>query len=223
MPLNVILTGATGMVGEGVLLEMLDDPSIAKVLMVNRRHFDLQHPKLQELVVQDFMEFLDADRYTAGLSGYDACFYCAGISSIGLDEASYTEITYDTTMTFAKALQRANPEMVFIYVSGRGTDIDGKRMWARVKGKTENDLRTTGFKAVYNFRPALMKPAKGQRNVKPLFRLVTSLYPVWVLLFPGSCNTLGEVASAMIRCVERGYPASTLEVVDIRNAAHRDT
>lgn len=216
MPLNVILTGATGMVGEGVLLEMLDDPSIAKVMMVNRRHFDLQHPKLQELVVSDF---IDVDRHAAELSGYDACFYCAGISSIGLDEASYTSITYETTMAFARALHRANPGMVFTFVSGRGTDIDGKQMWARVKGKTEDDLRTIGFKAVYNFRPALMKPAKGQRNVKPLFRIATSLYPLWAILFPGSCNTLGEVASAMIRCAERGYPTSTLEVQDIRKAA----
>jgi len=216
MPLNVILTGATGMVGEGVLIEMLDDPSIARVLMVNRRHFDLQHPKLQELLVSDF---IDIDRHIAELSEYDACFYCAGISSIGLDEASYTSITYETTMTFARALHRANPGMVFIFVSGRGTDIDGKQMWARVKGKTENDLRTIGFKAVYNFRPALMKPAKGQRNVKPLFRIVTSLYPLWATLLPGSCNTMREVASAMIHCVERGYPASMLEVVDIRKAA----
>lgn len=221
MPLNVILTGATGMVGEGVLIEMLDDPSIAKVLMVNRRHFDLRHPKLQELVVQDFMDFTDVDRYISELSGYDACFYCAGVSSIGLDEASYTEITYDITMTFARALHESNPGMVFTFVSGRGADPGGKQMWARVKGKTENDLQTIGFKAVYNFRPALMKPAKGQRNVKPLFRLVTSLYPVWAILFPGSCNTLREVASAMIHCVERGYPASTLEVTDIRKAARK--
>jgi uncharacterized protein YbjT (DUF2867 family) len=214
--MNIIITGATGMVGEGVLLEILDNPKVQRVLMVNRKHFDLTHPKLSELIVPDFMNI---DRHADELSGYDACFYCAGISSIGLDEATYTHITYDITMCMARALQRKNPTMVFTFVSGRGTNIHGRQMWARVKGKTEKDLLGVGFKSVYNFRPALMKPVKGQRNIKPIFRIVTSLYPVWALLFPNSCNTLREVTEAMISCTEHGYHKNILEVSDIHEAS----
>lgn len=218
MALQLILTGATGMVGEGVLLEALQHPDVAKVLMVNRRPFGLEHPKLQELIVPDFMEL---DAFTAQLTGYDACFFCAGISSLGLSEADYTHITYEITLHFAGVLAQLNPQMVFGFISGAQTDSTetGKVMWARVKGKTENALLRLPFRAVYNFRPGFMKPVDGQRNVKSYYKIVTWLYPLAVMLFPNHGCTLGELALAMIHSVLRGAPMHILEVRDIKQLA----
>lgn len=162
MNFKVIITGATGMVGEGVLLECLQHPAIAEVLMVNRRPFALQHPKLKELILPDF---LNPEGHDEALSGYDACFFCAGISSIGMKEAQYHTITYDTTLAFARKLASLNPAMIFDYISGAHTDSSekGKLMWARVKGKTENALARLPFKQVYNFRPGFIKPSPQQK------------------------------------------------------------
>ncbi|MEO6685085.1 MAG: NAD-dependent epimerase/dehydratase family protein [Dyadobacter sp.] len=166
--LKIILTGSTGFVGEGVLLETLNHPAIQEVLMVNRKHFDLQHPKLKELIVPDF---LNLDGFSEDLSGYDACFFCAGISSAGMKEAKYMHITYDTTLQFAKALLAINPDLVFNFVSGSHTDSSekGKIMWARVKGKTENALMKLPFRKEFNYRPGAMLPSEGQKNVKLWF------------------------------------------------------
>lgn len=213
--MKVIVTGATGMVGEGVLLECLENNTVKKVLMINRKPSPIKHPKLTELIVPNFM---DLDAFDAQLTGYDACFYCAGISSVGMDEAKYTQITYDTTINLASKLASLNPNMVFNYVSGSHTDSSekGRTMWARVKGKTENDLVKLPFKKAYNFRPGFMKPFKGQKNVKAFFKPIIFLFPI---LLPTKSLTLKQVGQAMINVVVRGYSKNILEIEDIKIAA----
>ena len=156
-PIKVIITGATGMVGEGVMFECLQNEKVSDVLTVSRKHYEMQHSKLKELLVPDF---LNLDSFAENIRGYDACFFCAGVSSLGKKEDLFTHLTYDTTIAFAKSLIRVNPNMVFTYVSGAKTDSSEKSrmMWARVKGKTENDLAKLGFKGEYNFRPGAMSP-----------------------------------------------------------------
>lgn len=214
--IKVILTGATGMVGEGVLLECLDNPAVGEVLMMNRRHFDMTHPKLKELLVADFMNL---DEVKSQLSGYDACFYCAGISSVGMSEEVYTHITYHTTLHVAGVLKELNPSIVFNFISGSHTDSSGqgKLMWARVKGRTENELNALFPGKQYNFRPALMKPFKEQRNFKGYNRYVKLLYPFLSLLFP-SCS-LQAIGRAMIATTMNGYGKNILEVKDILKLA----
>ena len=153
--MKVILTGATGMVGEGVLLECFANPKVEEVLVVGRKKYDNSHPKIKQLIVPDFLEI---DQYKEEMKGYNACFFCAGISSVGMSEEKFTKITYDTTIAFARAVWAVNPQSVFNYVSGKGTDSteNGRLMWARVKGKTENDLMKIDFRGVNNFRPAIM-------------------------------------------------------------------
>lgn len=220
MEIKVILTGATGMVGEGVLLECFTNPQIKEVLSVSRKPYGgIKHPKLRECIVPDFFNL---DNIQDQLKGYDACFYCAGISSNGLTESEYSYITYDTTLHFANKLVSINPEMVFSHISGSHTDSSekGRIMWARVKGKAENALIALPFKKVYNFRPAFMKPTEGQVNVKGLYKVIASLYPLLRLLMPGRVSTLGEVGQAMINSVLKGYPKPVLEVTDIKALAH---
>lgn len=177
-PLKIIITGATGMVGEGVLMECLGNPNVSEILSISRKSSGKKHPKLKEYLVSDFLKINIDDE---NLKGYDACFFCAGISSIGMNEEDYTRITYETTIHFAKAVLHQNPEMVFNYVSGAQTDSSesGKTMWARVKGRTENALKRMNFKAVYNFRPGFMKPVEGQLNVKWFFKPFIWFFPVF--------------------------------------------
>jgi len=214
--MKVILTGATGMVGEGVLLECLSDPKVEQVLSVSRRPCGHTHAKLTECLVPDFRELTSVEPQ---LTGYDACFYCAGVSSVGLKEPEYTLITYDTPLHFAQTLARLNPGMVLVHVTGAHTDgtEQGKVMWARVKGKAENALLRLPFKAVYNFRPSLMKPAPGQKNVKSGYKVALVFYPLLNLFFPGI--SLNDVARAMLRCVRVGAPKPVLEALDIRELA----
>lgn len=218
MGIKVIITGSTGMVGEGVLFECLENPAVSQVLIVNRRHYSLSHPKLQECIIPDF---LNLDEFTEKLTGYDACFFCAGVSSAGMKEAEYHHITYDITINFAKKLASLNPQMIFTYVSGAWTDSTekGKSMWARVKGKTENDLMRLPLKRAYNFRPGFMKPASGQKNIKSLYKPIIILYPLLNMLFPNFVLTMHEVGRAMINCVLKGYPKQILEVKDIKALA----
>jgi uncharacterized protein YbjT (DUF2867 family) len=213
--MNVIVTGATGMVGEGVLLACLADSRVNKVLAVARRPSGHTHAKLTEIVVADFQN-LGAVREQ--LRGYDACFYCAGISSVGMKEPEYTRVTFDTPLAFAKVLVELNPQMVMCHVSGRSTDSteQGKVMWARVKGKAENALMKQPFKAVYNFRPALMVPVKGQLHVKTALKVLT---PVFAVLMSSATLKLEEVERAMVNAVLRGAPRQVLEVDDIRALA----
>lgn len=213
--MRVILTGATGMVGEGVLLACLSDARVEKVLAVTRRPSGHVHPKLEELVVPDFSR-LDGVRET--LRGYDACFYCAGVSSAGMGEAAYTKVTYDTPLAFAKVLAELNPTLVLCHVSGLGTDGSerGKVMWARVKGKAENALLKLPFKGVYNFRPGLMSPLPGQKHVKTLFKV---LVPILKPFFGRATLSLAQVEDAMVKVVRGGAKKPVLEVADIRELA----
>ena len=216
-PLSVIITGATGMVGEGVLLECLGERRVGRVLIVGRKSYDFDHPKLTEILVPDFFELGNPSQFAP----FDACFFCAGVSSIGMSEADYTRVTYDLTLHFAKELARVNPAMTFVYVSGAATDSSeqGKSMWARVKGRTENALGRVGFKGAYSFRPGFMRPTPGQRNTLTAYRVLGPLYPLLRRIWPSKVSTLREVARAMITVARDGYPKAVLEVADINALA----
>ncbi|MBL7951671.1 MAG: epimerase [Flavobacteriales bacterium] len=212
---RVIITGATGYVGEGVLLECLADPSIGEVLVVGRKSCGRTHTKLKELLVQDFFSLgAVAER----LRGYDGCFYCAGVSSVGKNEADFTRLTYDTTIAFAKAVHGASPQATFIYVSGGGTDSSekGKLMWARVKGRTENDLARMGFARQFNFRPGIMTLTPGMRNPKWWMR---ALVPIFAVVMPWATCSMKQVGQAMINAVLQGYAKNVLDVKDIKALA----
>lgn len=214
--MKVIVTGATGMVGEGVLLECLDLPQISEILSVSRRPTGITHPKLTEYIVSDLSLRLDDHK----LKGYDACFFCAGVSSIGMKEDEYRRITYDTTLHFAKAAD-PNPYMSFIYVSGAGTDSSekGRSMWGRVKGKTENDLMKLPFKQAFGFRIAFMIPRPDQKRVLKYYKFFAWLVPVLKLLFPNMITTMKQVALAMIYVTQNGYRKNVITVKDIKRMA----
>jgi hypothetical protein len=216
--LKVIITGATGMVGEGVLLECLQHPAIEQILLVSRKPYEATHHKLKQCIVPDF---LNLEAAIDQLAGYDACFFCAGISSRGMSEPEYTHITYDITLHFARTLASLNPRMIFCYVSGSLTDSSetGRVMWARVKGRTENALIRIGFSHEYNFRPGFMKPTPGQRNVQSYYKLIGPLYPVIRAFFPNHVSTMREVALAIINSALKGYPKQILEIKDINSLA----
>ncbi len=211
----MIITGATGMVGEGVLFECLQNPKVSEVLIINRRHYDMQHPKLKELIVPDFFEL---NKFSEQVKNYDACFFCAGISSVGMKEDKFTRITYDTTLAFAKALLAVNTQMVFTYVSGSHTDSSekGRIMWARVKGRTENDLAKLPFRSQYNFRPGAMLPFGEQKNWKAVYKWIVKIINVFS---PKSIITMSELGRAMINTVTIGYPKNILEIADIKALA----
>lgn len=213
--MKVIITGVTGMVGEGVLLECLQNSKVEEVLIISRKPYELKHARLKSLIVPDFFEL---SRFAKEITGYDACFFCAGISSVGMKEDKYTRITYDTTISFAKALLTVNNNMCFCYVSGSHTDSTekGKLMWARVKGKTENDLAKLPFKAEYNFRPGAMLPFPGQKNWKAVYKFIVNIMKVFV---PKNILTMQQVGQAMVNAALIGYPKNILEVADIRQLA----
>jgi uncharacterized protein YbjT (DUF2867 family) len=208
--MRVIVTGVTGMVGEGVLLECLENPDVEKVLAVSRKPVNHTHPKLEQLLVPDFQQLGDVE---AQLAGYDGCFYCAGVSSVGMSEADYTVISYDTPVAFATTLARLSPNLVFTYVTGAHTDEHGKRMWQRVKGRAESALAQLALKGVYNFRPGLMTPKRGQKHLKLGYRIALVFAPLLKLFLPAL--TLAEVGRAMIACVKTGAPKQVLEISDI--------
>jgi hypothetical protein len=212
--LNVILTGATGMVGEGVLLECLDNAAVESVLVIGRRASGYLHPKLKEILHKDLS---DITLIEAQVKGYNACFFCAGVTSLGQAEEEYTRLTYTLTLGFAKTLSNVNADMSFCYVSGKSTDSTekGSQMWARVKGKTENDLAKLPFKRVYNFRPGMMKPTKGQKYVLPAYKYVGWLYPVVKSLSSNLACSIQEVGLAMIHICQKGYTTQAIEVKDI--------
>jgi uncharacterized protein YbjT (DUF2867 family) len=218
MKIKVIIFGATGMVGEGVLSEALNHNNIESVLVIGRRACLVKHPKLKEIIHHDFFDYSVLEEQ---LKGYHACFFCLGVSSVGMNERDYSRLTYDLTMQAATILARLNPAMTFCYVSGTGTDNTehGRIMWARVKGKTENHLMKLPFKSVYLFRPGLMKPIEGQKNVKPLFKAAAWPYPLWKILFPRAVCTLKDVGLAMINAALIGYPKHILENSDIGQLA----
>jgi len=215
MKLNVILTGATGMVGEGVLLECLSNPDVESVLIINRKSSGMVHEKLKEIIHQDFFDFTPLRER---VKHYNACFFCLGVSSIGMNEKDYSEVTYDLTMHVASVMAEANPEMTFCYISGASTDSTekGRMMWARVKGRTENALMQLPFKNAYMFRPGYLQPGKDQKNILKYYRWFSWMYPFWKAVFPKYVCTLRELGKAMIRAARDGYEKQILEVRDIK-------
>jgi uncharacterized protein YbjT (DUF2867 family) len=220
MKIKSIITGATGMVGEGVLIESLLHPDVEKVLVINRKPCGVTHPKLTEII---HTNFFDLSTIAGQLKGYNACFFCLGVSSVGMKEDVYYSLTYTLTMHMAEILSGQNPEMTFCYISGAGTDSTekGRLSWARVKGKTENDLMKLPFKKAYAFRPGFMLPAKEAKNVHGYYVIFRILYPPLRALFPQFVSTLKEVGIAMINSVSYGYQKPVLEVKDIVELAKR--
>jgi uncharacterized protein YbjT (DUF2867 family) len=213
MKVSPIITGGTGMVGEGVLHECLLHPDVDKVLVINRKPCGVSHPKLKEIIHTNFH---DLKPIASQLSGYNACFFCLGVTSVGKKEPEYHHLTYDLTMHVATILSGLNPDMTFCYVSGAGTDsTESKSMWARVKGKTENHLMRLPFKKAYMFRPGLMQPTKGLKNTLKVYKYLNWLVPTLRFLFPSFVSSLREVGLAMIHTVTKDYPKQILEVKDI--------
>jgi hypothetical protein len=214
MKIKAIITGTTGMVGEGVLAECLAHPDVEKILVINRRTCGVTHPKLTEILHSDFFNL---EPVAGELKGYNACFFCLGVSSVGMSEEDYYTRTYKLTMNFAELVAKQNPEMIFCYVSGAGTDSTekGRMNWARVKGKTENDLMKLPFKKVFACRPGFMLFPKGSKNVPGYYSIFRFLYPVLRTMFPKFVTTIKEVALAMINSVLYGYEKSVLEVPDL--------
>jgi len=213
--IKAIITGSTGMVGEGVLHICLNNPNVENVLVINRKPCGITHPKLKEIIHKDFMDLTEIENQ---LVGYNSCYFCAGISSIGKNEEEFRKITYDLTLNFAKTLVKSNSQMVFTYVSGTGTDSSekGKIMWARIKGKTENDLLKLPFKDAFMFRPGYIQPIKGLKNSYKIYKITSPLYPILEKFFPKHVITLEELGNSMINITQNGYEKKVLENVDMR-------
>ena len=222
MTIKAIITGATGMVGKGVLLECLARDEVESVLIVNRRSLGIRHPKLTEIIVTDFSNVAEIE---AELAGYDACFFCLGVSSFRMAEADYRKITHDLTMEFANVLTGISPDMTFCYVSGVGTDPGSKTMWARVKGETETALLGLPFRAAYMFRPGFIQPMKGVKSSAGLtnvfLTMAKPLFPVIRILFPRYSTTSEKLGNAMINAALYGFDRNILESVDINILAKR--
>ena len=218
--MKVILFGGSGMVGQGVLRECLTDPGVEAVLSIGRSPLGVAHPKLRELLHQDFTDYSAIE---SQLAGYDAGFFTLGVSSIGMDAERYRHLTYDLTMAAARTLARLNPGMVFTYVTGRGTDSteQGSLMWARVKGKTENDLLKLPFKAAYMFRPAGIQPLHGVRSktgwVNAIYVVAAPLLSYLARTSPKYMTTSEQLGRVMIKVARDGYPKPILESEDINN------
>jgi uncharacterized protein YbjT (DUF2867 family) len=218
--MKVILFGATGMVGQGVLLECLKDPEVKTILTIGRNPVGQTHPKLQEIIHKDFTDFSGIQK---NLEGFDACFFCLGVSSVGMTEASYRHITYDFTLAAAQILVKLNPQMTFTYVSGAGTDSTekGKIMWARVKGATENALLSLPFKAAYMFRPGAIEPLDGilprNTSLRFLISIMKPVFPLLKWLFPRHVTSTRQIGTAMIQVVRKGAPKKILEAPDIND------
>jgi uncharacterized protein YbjT (DUF2867 family) len=216
--MKVILFGATGMVGHGVLRECLLDPGVEGVLVVGRSPTGQRHAKLREIIHDNFVDYSAIE---SELTGYDACFFCLGVSSVGMDEARYRHLTYDITLAAATTLSRLNPGMVFTYVTGRSTDSteQGSMMWARVKGKTENDLLKLPFKAAYMFRPAGIQPLHGVKSrtgwIQAIYVVTSPLLGLLARTSPKFMTTTEQLGRAMIKVARDGYPRPVLESEDI--------
>ncbi|TBH76506.1 NAD-dependent epimerase/dehydratase family protein [Aquirufa nivalisilvae] len=216
--IKVIVTGVTGMVGEGVMHECLLSPHVEEVLVISRRPSGKSHPKLKEIILKDFYQ---TEELEDQVKGYDACYFCLGVTSIGKNEAEYTKLTYDLTLGFAKSLEKHNPELTFVYVSGKSTDSTekGSLMWARVKGKTENDLKKLHFKSAYAFRPGMIHPIPGLQHALPFYKYINWMYPFLRWVAPNMVCTLKELGQAMLAVTIQGYDKTTIEVADIVHLA----
>jgi uncharacterized protein YbjT (DUF2867 family) len=222
--LKVIITGATGMIGEGVLYECLNHPEVEKILVITRNPTGYSHPKLTEIIHSDFS---DISSLSDRLAGYNACYFTLGVTALGKSEAEYTRLTYTLTLNFAKTLASLNPEMTFCYISGAGTDSTekGRTMWARVKGKTENDLLKLPFKQVYNFRPGGIKPflpLKPAQTYYKTYKYLGWLFSVMKVVAPGMVISLKDLSAAMINASLIGYSKNTLEMKDMKMLAKAD-
>lgn len=214
MSIKTIITGATGMVGEGVLHECLQHPDVVAVLVINRKPSGVTHPKLKEIVHPDFFNLSAIEEL---LKGYNACFFCLGVSSVGMNAEQYFQSTYSLTMQVAETLSKLNPDMSFCYVSGAGTDSSekGRSRWARVKGKTENDLMRLPFRQVIAFRPGFIKPIPGLTRTHSFYKYITWLFPLGRALYPAGFCTLQELALAMIHVVKQGDDRKVIEGKEI--------
>jgi len=222
MKINAIITGTSGMVGKGVLLECLESPDVDSDLIINRSSIGMIHPKLKEIILPDFFNLSTIKN---DLKGYNACYFCSGVSSIGLTEEVYNNLTYNLTVNFAQCLYELNPEMTFFFFLGTATDSTekGKIMWARVKGKTENAIAKMGFKTAFMFRPGVIIPEKGVKSRTPLYNslyvILTPFMPLIKKLFPTSVTTSINVGKAMINVTLKGFDRLFLENKEINRAA----
>ena len=214
MKLRILLTGATGMVGEGVLHECLNDPEVGEVVSISRKPCGHQDQKLKEIIHADFYELSPiADK----LSEFDACIFCLGVSSVGMSEDEYKKKTFDLTLNFATLFAERNPLATFVYVSGTGTNSTerSRTMWARVKGRTENALKQLPFKAVFLFRPGYLHPTPGLKHTLKPYKYIAWLYPALKVIFPKYVTTLSQLGRAMLNAIKKGYSSPVLEVKDI--------
>jgi uncharacterized protein YbjT (DUF2867 family) len=213
--LHVLVTGSTGMVGEGVLQVCLDSPHVEKVVALNRRTVGFSHPKLSEILLPNFHDLKTVE---SQLQGLDACFHCMGISSLGTDVASYKDITYTLSILLGETMSRLNPGSVFCYVSGAGTDSTetSKLAWARLKGRTENELSAMAFRGMYRYRPGFIKPLPGARHVQPFYKYVDWFFPIGKTLFPDGFSTIEEIGRSMIQVTLKDEPVKILAGKEIR-------
>jgi uncharacterized protein YbjT (DUF2867 family) len=209
---NVIITGTTGMVGEGVLMQCLNSPEIKSVLVINRKTSGYTHPKLKEIIHSDFFDF---SKIESQLTGYNACFFCLGITSVGVDQETYYKMTYTLTMHVAETLSKLNTDMTFCYVSGGGTNENGRLKWAQVKGKTENDLMKLPFEQVFTFRPGFIKPLTGQKYAHQFYKYINWLFPIGRAIYPSGFCTMAELGQAMINTLSHNDERRILEGKDI--------
>jgi uncharacterized protein YbjT (DUF2867 family) len=216
--LKVIVTGATGMVGEGVMYRCLNSSLVSEVLVINRKPCGVKHPKLKEIIHSDFFNFKPIAEL---LKGYDACFFCLGISSLGISKDTYFKTTYTLTLHLAKILADSNPGMTFTYVSGMGTNSreKGGSHWSRVKGKTENDLKKLPFKQVYAYRPGFIKPMPEQKNAHPYYRYINWLFPIGRAFSVNAFISLAEIGDSMIAVTAHGYSGFILNGKEIAETA----
>ena len=208
------------MVGEGVLHECLKHPDVGKVLVINRRPCGVQHEILEEIIHKDFLDF---NSLKEQLQGYNACYFCMGVSSVGMNEEKYHRLTYDITAALASVLSQVNHKTTFCYISGAGTDSTekGRSMWGRVKGKTENHIMAL-FSNGYAFRPGYIQPIKGLKNTYKVLKFIAPFYPVLKTLFPGIVCTLEDIGLAMINVTKEAHETRILECRDITRIAHEE-
>ena len=223
MKIKTIIFGSTGMIGQGVLKECIDSPDVMSILLINRRAVNIQHPKIKEVVHNDFE---DLSSLIADFKNYDACFFSLGVTSLGLSEPEYHRVTYDLTVKIAETLLSTGQEFTFCYISGKNTDSTekGKVMWARVKGKLENKLLSMPFKKAYMFRPGYIQPLKGIKSRTKWYNVIYAIFkPLYFLLkpFKGFVTNTSSLGKAMISVVVNGYEKSILESADINKVAEQ--
>ena len=222
MSYKVLITGSTGMVGKGVLLESIDHPLIDQTYLINRKPVGISHTKISEHILEDFTDFTPVASW---LEHVDACFFCLGVSVVGKSEEQYTRITHDITLNLARSLSEANPDSIFCYVSGAGTDINGRAMWARVKGRTERDLKNLPFKKVVWFRPGFIQPLRGIKSAtgwyNAIYAVLRPITPLFKAISPSAITNTTQVGQAMIACLENNDHPEILENKDINVLANR--